>query len=114
MELIFLPAWPASSERASTAETLPARRRPEFRARSPIGPQFVVFLALGGITEHLVSFVNLFKLFLRLLLIFGDVGMVLASQLAEGFLDFRIAGGAWHTQGLVIIFVTDSHFCSCS
>src|SRR5438270_891060 len=109
MKFVFLAPRPATRERTATAEGFPTRRRTEFGARSPIGPQLIIFLALGRIAQHFIGLVDFFKFFLGLFFVFGDVGMIFAGELAEGLFDVRTTGGARNTQGLVIIFVTDGH-----
>ena len=82
---------------------LPARRRAEVLPRAVL-PEAVVggpllLVAQGGVG---------FAYFLELLLgvgFLGDVGVILACELAVGLLDFILAGAARHAEGLVVVLV---------
>src|SRR6266702_2442404 len=88
-------APPAAKEVAEVAKldirTFPVRRRPEVLPRFPVRPKLVVFLALVGIGQNLVSFVYLFKLLFGGFISRIDVGMILARQLAIRALDFILS-----------------------
>src|SRR5262249_12298542 len=89
----------------------PAWRWAEVRAGIPIGTEFVVFLTFGGVAQNFVGFVDFFEFFLGLLFVFGNVGMIFASQLAKGFLDIGVARGAGDTENFVIVFILNGHSC---
>src|SRR5882724_10282746 len=79
-------ATPAAKQVAKVAildvHTFPVRRRPEVLPRFPVRPKLVVFLALVGIGQNLVSFVYLFKLLFGGFISRIDVRVKLARQLA--------------------------------
>jgi hypothetical protein len=88
----------------------PARRRLEATARLvPIGAKLIVFLALLGVAQDFVRFIDLLKLFLRAFLVLCDVGMVLAREFAERALDFIRARRLRDTERLVVISELNSH-----
>src|SRR5258706_2091030 len=68
----------------------------------------VVGLALLGIAEHLVPFVDLLEAFLGALLLV-DIRMILARQLAKRLLDLFLVGVTCHTQNLVIVAFRCGH-----
>src|SRR5439155_11731267 len=86
-----------------------ARWRLEAGAWRPIRAEFIVALALLWVAEDFVGFVDLLELFLGGLLVLGHVGMVLAGQLAKGFLDLFVAGITRHSEGGVVIFEFNRH-----
>ncbi len=94
---------------APLVSAVASRHRSPVSALFPISAQVVVFLALLGVAQHLVGFVDLLEFFLGALFVLGDVGMVLAGEGAKGLADFIVAGRAFHSQGLVIIFEFDRH-----
>jgi hypothetical protein len=63
----------------------------------------VVLGALFRAAEHLVGFVGLFEFVLGALL-FADVRMILARQLAVGGLEFLVVSGWLDAKNLVIVF----------
>src|SRR5215813_7651153 len=64
---------------------------------------FFQFLTLFGIAQDFVSFLNFFELFLGLLVVRIQVGMVLAGKLPIRLLDFFFFRGSRHAQNFVII-----------
>jgi hypothetical protein len=86
-----------------------AGRGTELRARFPVGTEFIVFLALVLVGQNLVGLVDLLEPFLGFFLVLGDVRMIFAGQLAEGFLDVGIARGAGNAERFVIVFVFNGH-----
>src|ERR1039458_10289875 len=66
-------------------EMFPAGWRTKVRAGLPIRAEFVVFFALGRVTQDLVGLVDFLEFFLSLLFVPGDVGMILPREFAEGF-----------------------------
>src|SRR5205823_12346679 len=91
------------------AETFPSGRWPKFRSLLPIRPEFVVLFALGRITQDLVSLVQFLELIFGLLLVLRNVGVVLARQLAESFLDLVVARSSRHAKHFIIIFELNGH-----
>ena len=108
-EVAEAPARAATGENFVVVETaLPllaesAWRRMHFVAR-PVAArtQLVVGLALGRISQGLVSLVDRLELLFRAGLL-ADVGMVFTRQPTIGGLDFRIASARFHAQRLVVI-----------
>ena len=94
---------------ASAAGSLPSGRRTKLRAGLPVGAELVVFLALAGVAEDFVGLVDFLELGLGVFLVFGDVGVELAGELAESLLDVGLAGVTGDAEGLVIIFIADGH-----
>src|SRR5260221_10334123 len=68
----------------------------------------VIGLALLGIAEHLVRFVDLLEAFLGALLLV-DIRTILARQLAKRLLDLFLVGVTCHTQNLVIVAFRCGH-----
>ena len=91
------------------AETAPTGRRLKFRALLPIRPQFIVFLALRWVAEHLVGLVDFLEFLLGFFLVLGDVGMIFPRQFAKSLLDLGIAREPRHAETFVIIFILDCH-----
>ena len=88
---------------------LPTRRRAKLGALFPIRAQFVIFLALSGVAEDLVSLVDFLEFLFGGLFVFGDVGMVLPGELAKGFANLLVARRSSDAQCLVIILKLDCH-----
>jgi len=109
IEFERLPTHPAGAEPATTLKRFPAGRRTELGARLPVRAQLIVFFPLGGIAQDFVGLVDLLEFFLRAFLVFGDVGMVFAGELAERLFDVGIAGAARNAQGLIVIFELNRH-----
>src|SRR5690554_736125 len=65
--------------------------------------QLVVFCALFGVFQHLVSLAEIFKLLVGIFL-FTDIRMILPCQLPIGFFDFLGGGRLTHTKHGVIVF----------
>ena len=107
-EILGVHGAPAA-KRLAAGKSAMAGRRTEFRSGFPVGTEFVKLLALGGISENFVGFVDLLEFFLGLFFVLGDVGMILARELAEGFFDLVVGRGARDAEGLVIIFVLNGH-----
>ena len=107
MKLLVSAARPAPAPTAG--ETFPTGRRAEFGALLPVRTEFVVFLALGGIAEDFVSLVDFLEFLFGGFFVLGDVGVILARQLAESLFDFFVGSGARHTQDFVIIFKLHRH-----
>src|SRR5213594_3380590 len=74
----------------------------------PVGAERVVAAALLRIGEHLVRLVDLLEAIGRVLAL-GDVGMVLAGQLAEGGLDRLVVGLPIDAEDLVVVLEFDGH-----
>ena len=91
------------------AKALPATSWRRSVAASPVGAQRVVFFAFFFIAENLVGLVDFLEFVFSLRLVFGDIGMILARQLAKRLSDFIFAGGTFDAQGLVIILKFNSH-----
>src|SRR6185369_4107473 len=72
--------------------------------RTPVRAELVVFLPLGGITEHLVRLVDFLELRLGGLIAGVDVGMMLAGELAEGLFDLFVRRRFADPKGGVIVF----------
>src|SRR6267378_1826388 len=70
--------------RSALAAGLLTGRRVEISAMFPIRAKFIVAFAFLGIAENFVGFVDFFELRFGRFLIFGDVGMILAGEFAEG------------------------------
>src|SRR5262249_3696590 len=94
---------------STPATGLLTRRRTETGSGLPVGAQFIVTLALLRIAQDLISFVDLFELRLGGLFLFGDVGVILASEFTESLLDGILAGIAWHAESRVVIFEFNGH-----
>src|ERR1035438_913872 len=88
----------ASAGVLSAGEMFPAGRRTKVRAGLPVCAEFVVFFALGRVTQDLVGLVDFLEFFLGLLFVFGDVGMILPREFAEGFFQLLGAGRARHAE----------------
>ena len=102
LELLVARAGAIAAEAAG--ETAATRRRTEPAAGLlPIRAEFVVFFALLRIAEDLVGLVDLFEFFLGRFFVLGQIGMVLAGQLAEGLLDFVSGGRFGHADRLVVV-----------
>ncbi len=61
--------------------------------------------ALFCVAQHLVGFVDLFEAIFSLFIIRVAVGMILHRQFAICLTDILLAGFAFHTQNLIVIFV---------
>src|SRR5262249_28458166 len=66
--------------------------------------QLVVLLALLGIAEDLVGFVQLLEARLRRRVAWIDVGVVLARELPVRLFDLLLGGGLRHAEGGVVVF----------
>src|ERR1017187_6118699 len=105
----FVTAIGVRARGPTTELLLPVRRRTELLPLLPIRAQRVVLLAVLGVAQHLIGFVDLLEPFLRILLVLGDIGMVLQRQLAEGAVNILLARRPRHTQNLVVVLELDSH-----
>src|SRR5262249_16314101 len=92
-----------------TAASAPVRRRRKVGAVLPIRSQLIEFLTLFGIAQDLVRFLNFFELFLGLVVVRIQVGMVLAGKLPIRLLDFFFFRGSRHAQNFVIIAKLNRH-----
>ena len=97
-------ATPATLLRA--AELLPGIRIPP--ARLPSRPhagmaKLVVVPAFSRLRQDIIRFLNLEEALGRFLVVFVDIGMVFADELAMRFLDFIRACGARHPKNFVVI-----------
>ena len=79
--------------KSTTTSTAPAGRRLLPPALLPVCAESVVPLALIGIAQHFVGFIDLLELRLRPFLVFGNVGVMLAGELAESFADLVVRCG---------------------
>src|SRR6185369_9163748 len=81
---------------------VPVRRRAEFLPWLAAPAELIVGGALLGVGEHGIGLVDLLhaRFGVRLL---GDVRVVLAGELAEGFLDVRRSGVAGNTKLRVVV-----------
>src|SRR6266540_937267 len=114
----------AALRRAAAAEMdVPSRARLariESRTRSsllvhaPVGTELVVLLALLGIAEHFVRFVELFEPGFGRLVARIDVGMVLPRQLAVRLLDFLLRGCLRHAERRIVVFEIHCSRCRLS
>jgi len=77
------------------------RRSPAVRVESKL----VVSLALLGIGENVVRFLNLLEFFFRGLVTGIEVGMILARQAAVGLANILLAGLARDSQKVVVILL---------
>ena len=75
---------------AASTVTLPPGRRLKISSLLPAGAKLIILFALLRIAENLVRFIDLFELFVRPRLTFGDVRMVFPSQLTKCLLDFLL------------------------
>ena len=91
---------------------LPAGWRLKSAGPVPIRSELIVFLALFGVTQHLVCFVDLLEFFFGGLFVFRYIGMIFARQLAKRAADLVICGRLRHTERLVIISKLDWHLFS--
>src|SRR2546430_5756866 len=82
---------------------LPPRRRTKLRALFPVGSQLVIFLPLLRVAEDFVGLVDFLELFFGGLFVFGDVGMVLSREFAEGLANLLVARCTFDAQNPVII-----------
>src|SRR5438105_10897721 len=76
------------------APAFPARRRGEISARLPVLAELVVTLTLLRIGEDCIGLPDLLEFLFRALVTRVDVGVILARQLAIGFLDIVRCRGA--------------------
>src|SRR6202030_185537 len=88
----------------------PSRWRLESTRLIPISTELVVFFPLLRIAQDFVGFIQLLEFFFRGRLVFVDVGMVLARQLAKRLLDIVVTGGLGNAQRLVVISKLNSHW----
>ena len=103
-ELELLVARAGAIAAIATGETAATRRRTEPAAGLlPIRTEFIVFFPFLRIAENLVGLVDLFEFFLGRFFVLGQIGMVLAGQLAEGLLDFVGRGRFGHAEGFVVV-----------
>ena len=102
-------ARPAVAKSTAAASTAPAGRRLLPPALLPVRAESVVLLALIGIAQHLVGFVDLLELRLRPFLVLGNVGVMLAGELAEGFADLVVRRGLRDAEGGIVILVLHRH-----
>src|SRR5215472_7437086 len=97
-------------DRLRTAESLlPVRRRPEILPRG-MATQLIVGRSLLGILQRLVGLRNLLEALLGVGLL-GYIGVILARELAIGFLDVLCARGAINTERSVIVLVLHLRRC---
>src|SRR5438046_1954905 len=106
-----------AGRRRATAGTPPAlvppRWRTKLRALFPVGSQLVIFLPLFRVAEDFVGLVDFLEPFFGGLFVFGDVGMVLPREFAEGLADLLVARSAFDAQNLVIVPELYRHSLSC-
>ena len=88
MKFLVGAARPATS--AAARESLPTGRRTEFGALLPVRTEFVVFLALGRVTEDFIRLVDFLEFLFGCLFVLRDIGVILACQLAEGLFDLFV------------------------
>src|SRR5262249_12488840 len=69
----------------------------------PVRTELVVLLALRGVAEHLVRFVDFLEARFGGLVARIDVGVMLARELAEGLLDFLLGRGLRDAKRRVVI-----------
>src|SRR5262249_52056974 len=91
------------------APAFPARRRREIRACLPVRAELIIALALLRIGEDVICLPDVFEFLLRSFVPGVDVRMILARQLAVGFLDLVRCRGARHSEDLIVILELDSH-----
>src|SRR5438046_4808571 len=91
---------------------LPVRRRLKTARTIPIRAELVVFLALLGVAQHLIGFVDFLKFFFGRLFILGNVGMIFPCQLAKCAADLVLGGGLRNTECLIIISELHRHLTS--
>ena len=89
----------------------PIRRRTELLSGAVVPPQLIIGRTLLRIAQHFVRLLNLFELVLGVLL-FTNVGVEFARQLAIGTLHPLGVGIACYPQNLVIILVLHAHLCA--
>src|SRR5207253_3143571 len=80
------------------------RAAPRSRER-PVAPQLVVLLALLGIAQHVVRFVDLLEALRRLRLVGVAVGMVLLGEPAKRLLDLVGGRRLRNTQDLIVVLL---------
>src|SRR5882724_6304435 len=120
MKFVILAARATPGKWTSATKRFPAGRRPEICAGVPIRAKLIVFFSFSGVAKNFVSLIDFLKFFLGLLLVFGDVGMMLASQLPKSFFNVGVIRGARDTENIVIIFILHGHSwcfalqCQCS
>jgi hypothetical protein len=56
-----------------------------------------------------MGLVELFEFLLRRLFVFGDIGMILSRERAEGLLDFFVGRLGRNTENPVIVFEFNGH-----
>src|ERR1017187_182572 len=78
----FVTAVRVRARGPTTELLLPVWRRTELLPLLPIRAQRVVLLAVLGIAQHLVGFVEFLEAFFGVRLVLGDIRMVLQRQLA--------------------------------
>ena len=73
--------------------------------------ELVIALSEFSVTEHLIGFIHLLKLFLSILMInllllrVEHVRVMLLSLLEELLLDLLLCGINWHPQDLIVVFI---------
>src|SRR5205823_7729953 len=100
------------SAAGSLSLPLPVRRWLEPARTIPIRAELIVFLALLGIAQHLIRFVDFLKLFLSDLFVLGNVGMIFPCQLAKRAANLVVGGRFRNTECLVIVSELYGHFLS--
>ena len=96
--------------RSTTTSAITALRR---RGLSfwmvPVRAQLIVLPPFLRVAEDFVGLVDFFELLLGSGFVPGDVGVVLAGQLAERFLDLRVARVPGHAKNIVVILEFNGH-----
>src|SRR5438046_5431586 len=75
--------------------------RTKLRALFPIRAEFVILLPLFRVAEDFVGLVDFLELLFGGLFVFGDVGMVLPREFAEGLANLLVARCAFDAQNQI-------------
>src|SRR5207237_4893331 len=97
----------AAAPRSGSAATAPKAAGPGKRA---VATELIVFLALVGVAQHVVRFVDFLEAVGGLRIVGIAVGMMLLGQPPEGLLDLVRRGGFSDSQQLIVVALC-CHYC---
>jgi len=92
----------------TSTESALRRRLLPFRM-VPVCPQLIVFSSFLRVAEDFVGLVDFFEVRLARDLVFGNVRVVLAGELAECLLYYLVAGIASHAEDFVVVLELNGH-----
>src|SRR5581483_3942933 len=86
-----------------TVRLLPSRWRSEVRARLPVCAEPIIALALLGIGQDRVGFIEFFEFFLGRFIPGIDIRVILASEYTVGFFDFLFGRGTGDAENFIVV-----------